>query len=123
MKKAGLTLLVLAIIALSFFAVNSPKGTVREEFSETGCRLEFDKWSERSNCELPLRRGDELRVAIVLESGTLALDIHDGGTEAYTGNGLGTGTFTVKAPEAGEYVVVIRGDGATGSIEIDNLSR
>lgn len=122
MKKAGASLLILLAVILSFAWVNSPKGIVSESFDETGCTIEFAQWSGQSMHELSLNQYDELQVDTVCESGDIALDIRDkNGAEAYAGNGLDTGMFTVKAPQAGEYTIKVTGKKATGGIKINLL--
>lgn len=116
--------LIFAIIVLMFTACTAAKGSIliRENLAGTGCDIDFFKWSEQNKCEISLEKNDELSVEIACDSGCIALEIYDkNGTRAYTGNGLEAGNFIVEVPEAGEYVISIKGDKASGSIHIKKL--
>jgi hypothetical protein len=119
-------ILIFASILLTLNACSPTKGSIiiKENISGTGCEIEFSEWSGENKCELSLNKKDELQVVVSCTSGDIALSIRGkNGSEAYTGNGLDTITFTVKVPEADQYVIAINGRNATGSIEINNLSR
>lgn len=120
------SILTFAVILLTHTACGVTKGSIiiKENIPVTGCEIEFSEWNAQNKCELSLNKNDELQVEIVCESGSVALDIRSkNGARAYMGNGLNTGIFTVKVPEASEYVIAIKGDNASGSIDIKNLSR
>lgn len=116
--------LIFAIIVLMFTACTAAKGSIliRENLAGTGCDIDFFKWSEQNKCEISLEKNDELSVEIACDSGCIALEIYDkNGAKAYAGNGLEAGNFIVEVPEAGEYVISIKGDKASGSIHIKKL--
>lgn len=122
MRKAT-AILVSLFLLLPMTSCQSNGGTVNENGSETQYQLEFERWSGESTHQLPLEEGDELKIDIVCESGKLALTIRgEDGTEAYTGNSLPTGMFTVKAPAEDNYIITVTGKKLSGSLDITNLS-
>ncbi len=119
MRRAAAFLALLSIAALSFLAVMGSKGTISEVYDKTRYTAEFSDWSAAAGRTLTLKQGNVLQVEIARAGGNIGLDIRgENGTEAYAGNRLSTGMFTVTAREAGEYVVEIKGVNATGSVAI-----
>ena len=122
MQKA-IAIFVSLFMLLPITSCQRNGGTVREYRSETQYQLEFDRWSGESTHQLSLKKGDELKVDLICESGKLALTIRgESGTEAYTGNSLSTGMFTVKAPLEDSYIITVTGKKLCGSLDITNLS-
>lgn len=124
MKRISAIAFVVLLLALT--GCGAPKGgiLIKENIHGTACQIEFTQWSQENKCELSLNKNDALQVEIACESGNADLDIRGkNGAKAYTGNGLDTGSFTVKIPEADDYVITIEGENASGYIYLKNLSR
>ena len=122
--KRIIFILTLTVILLTLAACAAAKGSIiiTENIYGTGCEIRFSEWTEQNKCELSLDKNDELQVEIVCESGDIALSIcGKNGREAYTGNSLKSGIFTVKVSEADTYVINITGNHTTGSIVIKDL--
>lgn len=120
-----LSILTLALILLTLTACGATKGSIViiENMNGSGCEINFSEWTDQNKCELSLNKNDELQVEIVCESGDIALSIcGENGQNAYSGNGLETGVFTVTVFEADTYMIGIAGKSATGSIAIQSLS-
>ena len=116
-------MLAFAVIFQVLTACAVSQGTVSENFQETGGTLSFAQWSAQTSHVLFLHKNDALQVEMICESGEIALDIRgENGCEAYTGKGLETGLFTVKAPEADKYIIQITGKNATGRLVFKKLS-
>lgn len=123
-KIASALVLCVILLTLNACVITRESIIIKENFSGTNCEIDFFEWSEQNKCELFLDEGDELLVDIACESGSIALDIQNKkGYEAYSGNGLQTSRFTVKVNETGEYKIAIKGENATGHIEVKNLSK
>ena len=114
-------ILTFIVLVWTLTACQVPKGSVIfiENISCSGFEIQFSEWDEHNKCELSLNKGDEIQIVIVCEKGSVTLNIHEkNGMETYSGNGLESAQFSVKVPEAGEYVITIRGEDASGSIDI-----
>ena len=114
--------MVVAILLLSACAV--PKGSivVLENHNGTEFTMKFNKWSEKSKCEMSLEKDDEFQIDVSRDDGEITLTISGkNGSEPYTGNDLQSGIFSVTVAETDEYVIRITGNDATGNVTIKNL--
>jgi hypothetical protein len=119
-----LPLAIAIVIALTSCGEARGSIIILENRQGTGCEMEFKEWSAENKCELTLHANDKLEIEIACESGSVSLDIRGkSGVKAYMGSGLETGSFTVQVPEAGEYIIAVKGRSASGRIDIKNLSR
>ena len=128
MEKINILVFLPMVIAvvLACTACTATKGSIVINEKPFGAKffISLNDWSAQNKCEMSLGEGDEIQVKISREFGKISLTIRGkNGSEPYTGNDLNTGTFTIKVPEESEYVFLIKGENASGSIEIKNLSR
>lgn len=120
--RRGTAILIAVVFALCLCACEWTVGTVRETLDNTGYTVTFDGWSGQATRTLALERNATLQVEIVREEGDIRLDISDtAGREAYSGNGLETGIFTVTVDGSGACSITISGQKAGGSIRIRPL--
>lgn len=119
-------LTIVFIILLTFTGCEVPKGGViiNEEIGSKKFEIEFSKWNNETDCVMPLKQNDEIQIEIICQSGSLSLEICDQkGIRAFTGTGLDKTSFSVKVPSDGDYLITMKGKNASGTIDIENLSR
>lgn len=125
--KISFTPLPAAIAVTLICSACSPqKGSIMifESTNGTECTMEFKEWSAQNKCELSLGKNDELQIETSCENGEVSLSVKGkNGSRPYTGNNLGSGTFTVTVPQTDEYIITITGKNATGSLTAQNLEQ
>lgn len=121
-RRIILPLVIAMIIAIT--ACSTPKGSIviLENTNGTGFTMDFKEWSSSDKCELSLNKDDVLQVEVIREGGEIALEIRGKmGSEAYTGNHLESGVFTVKVSETDQYVIRITGKNASGKVIVKKV--
>jgi len=121
-RRIILPLVFAMIIAIT--ACSTPKGSIviLENTNGTGFTMDFKEWSSSDKCELSLNKDDVLQVEVIREGGEIALEIRGKmGSEAYTGNHLESGVFTVKVSETDQYVIRITGKNASGKVIVKKV--
>jgi hypothetical protein len=121
-KNIFLPIMIAIIIVIS--ACTASKGSILiiETPNGAGFTMDFNEWRSNNKCELSLNRGDVLQIEVVREDGEIALVIiGKNGAEPYTGNGLGSGVFTVTVPVTDKYEIRVTGKDATGKITVKNV--
>ncbi len=122
-RVAFLPLIIAIVIALT--ACSAAKGgniVIFERLDGRGFIMELKEFSEKSKCELSLKKNDELQIEVSRKGGKIGLTITGkNGSEPYGGNNLRTGIFTVTVSEEDDYVISITADNATGSLRVKNL--
>ena len=110
------------LLALCLTACESPRGTLKEKADDTTYAIEFAGLTAERTYMWSLSQGDTLHVEINHRSGDIRLDIQsETGTEAYTGNRLTSGFFTVGIPETGAYRVTVSTQNAEGAVLINRI--
>ena len=114
-----LIILLLTIIFLSSCISKGGTMVISDDVNPAGPGYEFSfsDWTGESTREMSLSKGESLLVEINIENGTSSLSIiGDNGFEAYEGNKLSSGRFTVTVSEEDIYKITVTGKRTTGII-------
>ncbi|NLO64692.1 MAG: hypothetical protein GX095_05600 [Clostridiales bacterium] len=127
-KKLPVIILLLTVSALIAFtfAACIPKGSIiiLEDRDGKGVLAELKEYDKVDKWELPLSKGDEVRVEVEHVEGIIGLTVSGKkGSEPYNGSKLEPGAFTFTVEESDTYVFILRGSKATGKITVRNLGQ
>lgn len=124
MKKWKIGLAVLALLLVAggalYFIPRAQSGfTGRRVRNPDEYLLEIERMNGTDQHALSLQKGDVLHVELETAAGSLRLKVTcPDGTALYEGNGAQVSTFTLTAPETGEYLIAVEGKNAQGMLHI-----
>lgn len=82
--------------------------------------LSFSVLNRTEKETLSLKKGQELKVMLALEEGTLSFEIGQKDKAAiYKGTDLESAEFSVSVPESGSYTISVTGKGAKGAARLE----
>ena len=86
------------------------------------CEMSLEEWDGSRNWAYSLIEGDTLQVDVDCAGGEIDLKIYGrNGSEVYSGNDMGSWTFTVAISETDIYVVELYGRKASGRVSVKRL--